>query len=958
MNTKVLYLTYFMRLALLLFITSVFQACVDNKYDLDKDLSLEVSVGGKHLAVPLGTTSNIYLDSLVDAKDGDILNFLENGDFALSKTDSLDIKIPKIDPVNITVQGLDIDPISVKVDNIQLPDDFTLGNFNENIPLGTDDIKLPVTSMEPIEVNKKKNIENGVQGIPIPSNTKVALEENKNFQFSFEKVDEVQNVNTIYFGATEQGTLAQVTVKLPEIITTTDHTIEDFSVTLPTGFVLANNPANTAGTVNGNTFSVTNYNPGNQKTINFSFYILRMNGNFSTTTTEISYSGNIECSINYKIASGTFNQSGAAEIGFEVEIPLSVRNADIATNNVPVQIAEQSININSKIEDIPEEIASVNTIYFDETGNEINISISPLELPVTLSGNMVQLKFPAEFRFKASDGLAAENILNIPVSELNSAAIITKTLHLESVELNQEIQNNEIILNKDIVLLAASLQLDASSSVNTEDLNTLSTKEIQVGVSSSNLKISHASVTTKGITIDIDRAKAGMDISEETPKELIAVQDVAFTQNPEVYLHLSFDGIPASVNKLKFKDYTIKFPEFLIFEGNEVQNNRLILNDEVTISEGFSKTLVIKQFSFGNNNPIADEHITINDSIILDGQLYIQESDLNSDDLANIIIRPTVSITPMELGVVSGKIDPEIDPEKETVDIGDIPDFMKDDDVVLDIMNPLITVNAGNSIGVPVNADLNIRPMQKGNVITGGVVNASIGIEPTGVLGSTTWSNFWISDTQEGMPSNYIYVPTPNLPNLIRKVPDSISIVVNAEADPNALHSIDLSIPEYKLQVKYNISVPIKLGKDLNIIYHDTIDDFNKDIKDYVDYVTEAQILTEIDNTIPLEMICSAEAIDVNKNILRGIEVSAPEKVKASGWDAAIGETTLTQTSFSLILKETVPGEMSKLDGLVFKISAKANSTVAGATLKKDQYLKISAKMKVPGGVTVDIDDL
>lgn len=45
MNTKVLYSTYFMRFILLLFIVPAFQACIDNKYDLDKDLSLEISVG-------------------------------------------------------------------------------------------------------------------------------------------------------------------------------------------------------------------------------------------------------------------------------------------------------------------------------------------------------------------------------------------------------------------------------------------------------------------------------------------------------------------------------------------------------------------------------------------------------------------------------------------------------------------------------------------------------------------------------------------------------------------------------------------------------------------------------------------------------------------------------------------------------------------------------------------------
>lgn len=108
--------------------------------------------------------------------------------------------------------------------------------------------------------------------------------------------------------------------------------------------------------MSGNTFSVTNYDPGTQKTINFSFYIRQMSGNFSTNATEISYSDDLQCSVDYKVVSGKFNQTGTAEIGLEINIPLSMRSADIATQDIPVQLAEQNINVNSKIEDIPQEI--------------------------------------------------------------------------------------------------------------------------------------------------------------------------------------------------------------------------------------------------------------------------------------------------------------------------------------------------------------------------------------------------------------------------------------------------------------------------------------------------------------------------------------------------------------------------------------------------------------------------
>lgn len=955
---KVLSLPHFMRLVLLLATACAFHACIDNKYDLDKDLSLEVNVGGKHLAIPLGSTSNIYLDSLVDAKDGDVLNFLENGDFALSKTDSLDIKIPKIDPVNITVQGLEIDPILVAVNNVQLPENFDLGNFSKNVSLGIGNIDLSVESMQPIQVTKNKPLPDIQPGTPLPPSISVTLEDDEDFNFSFGKPDEIKAIKAIYFGEPDKGTPANITLGLPASISSGNHIIEELSITMPEGFVLREDPQNnTGGIVRGNTFSLTNYNPQNQKTLVFSFYILKMSGNFSPDDTRHSYSGQMHYAVKYRVNNGQLDGSGdEAKINLDIHIPLSFRSADVATDDIPVSLSEQNIDISSSIKDIPEEIASVKTVYFDETANEIDINISALQLPVELSGNNLQLRFPASFHFQPSDGLSAGNILNISPAELDAGAI--RKLHLKSIDLNQEVQNQEITLSENIVLQSASLRLNGSENVNTGDLSELSGKQIGITVSGESLKISHSSVTTKGVTVDIDHASTDMDISEKTPKELIAVQDVKFTQNPEVRVHLAFDGLPSSVEKLRLKGYTITFPDFIVFEGNEVQNHKLVLNEEFNVSGGFTKILKIEKFSFGDQNPISNEYITIHDSITLGGQLFIKESDLGSDELANITIRPQISIDPMELGVVTGKIDPEIDPEQEMVDIGDIPDFMKDDSVVLDIMHPLITVNASNTIGVPVRADLTMTPELNNKPISSGVINASIAVSPALIPGQPAWSNFWISDTQEGMPASYTYVATPNLPNLIRKVPDSIAIVVNAAVNPDVLHSVDLSVPEYKLQVVYNISVPIKLGKDLNIIYHDTIDDFHSDIKDYVDYVTEVQMFTEIDNTIPLEMTCSALAIDVDKRVLKGITVSAPQKVTPAGWDSRTGQTTLSHTSFPLVLHETVKGEMSKLDGIVFKISAKANSTVAGATLKRDQYLKISAKMKVPGGITVDIDDL
>lgn len=39
-------------------------SCVDNKYDLDKDIDMTVNVGGEHLTIPAGSSDTAYLSKI------------------------------------------------------------------------------------------------------------------------------------------------------------------------------------------------------------------------------------------------------------------------------------------------------------------------------------------------------------------------------------------------------------------------------------------------------------------------------------------------------------------------------------------------------------------------------------------------------------------------------------------------------------------------------------------------------------------------------------------------------------------------------------------------------------------------------------------------------------------------------------------------------------------------------
>ena len=53
-------------------------SCVDDAYDLDKDIDMTVTVGGDNLALPASSTEFISLSKLFDLDEGSALKTIQN----------------------------------------------------------------------------------------------------------------------------------------------------------------------------------------------------------------------------------------------------------------------------------------------------------------------------------------------------------------------------------------------------------------------------------------------------------------------------------------------------------------------------------------------------------------------------------------------------------------------------------------------------------------------------------------------------------------------------------------------------------------------------------------------------------------------------------------------------------------------------------------------------------------
>lgn len=158
------------------------QSCVDNDYDLNKDMNLVVNVGGGQLSVPGSSTEQFSLKKLLDLDPESSIQpadeatakmyKLEEGDYVLIQEGDETNSSFNIDPININLNGgaqatdhvifppipdyLPIPVTSVSVTlGAQDTDEFNLGidPFKNNIDLSEDNVTSEVVSLTHVTTN-------------------------------------------------------------------------------------------------------------------------------------------------------------------------------------------------------------------------------------------------------------------------------------------------------------------------------------------------------------------------------------------------------------------------------------------------------------------------------------------------------------------------------------------------------------------------------------------------------------------------------------------------------------------------------------------------------------------------------------------------------------------------------------------------------------------------------------
>ena len=146
-------------------------SCVDNKYDLDKDIDMTVNVGGEHLTIPAGSSDTAYLSKIIEVEEGDILQpDATTRVYHLTKKDDIDVKPTTVKEVTISETTTNLSPteiVNATSSSVEVPATVTtFGDFeakSNNIDealkeLGALYAKAPVDLILTIDFQKEQNL--------------------------------------------------------------------------------------------------------------------------------------------------------------------------------------------------------------------------------------------------------------------------------------------------------------------------------------------------------------------------------------------------------------------------------------------------------------------------------------------------------------------------------------------------------------------------------------------------------------------------------------------------------------------------------------------------------------------------------------------------------------------------------------------------------------------------------
>ena len=481
--------------------------------------------------------------------------------------------------------------------------------------------------------------------------------------------------------------------------------------------------------------------------------------------------------------------------------------------------------------------------------------------------------------------------------------------------------------------------------------------------------------------------ETAIEINEEVPEYIAGIGKIELNSVMSISMRLSRDDGHSEGEITIGEGFSLVFPDYItivkeggsvdyeVLDGNVV---RFASSASLTPSAPLGFRLGIAGIDFGR---MPEGQGLVNGRIIIDDIIGMQDVSISanarsfgeviSDLPSSLSIDIDMSVSDIEIETVEVVFNPEITVDDQTVEIGEMPEFLSEEGNRLDLYSPVITLMVTNDspVSAVLQADITSysNDSQTASIHLG---NEDAGAADAVVLRSGV-TPVYIVRRAEDVPdgpvaatNDPVIIVRDDLSELIATIPDKMTV---SDIDVRVLQeTIEFDLvnapDKYSFSFGYDINVPLAFGEELAVSYPYDITGLNETLNPSssddngsleIDF-SEASVFLTFVNEIPLDLSVAASPIDKDGNVIgSGIDVELTGIEGNSAVTVGAGNVGSPSESPAVIRIRADRESLMKLDGFRLDLKGSCGSGFAGVALNENQGIQLKdISVNIKGGVS------
>ncbi len=444
-----------------------------------------------------------------------------------------------------------------------------------------------------------------------------------------------------------------------------------------------------------------------------------------------------------------------------------------------------------------------------------------------------------------------------------------------------------------------------------------------------------------GVKLDIDGNISLMDYTFTAPNEVKKLNYVELGDGAALKIDISVPGV-TRLAKLE-----ITLPQQLVVTNQsggsfDPSTNKLTLTNYSVSAGKLTLNFLVTRINTELNT---DNTFTLKGNV----HMYVDVAELAVPNPCPSALNFSGAVTTATINVsaANGQFKPTIDAQEVgSTTINSLPAFLTDKRVVADVDNPQIwlTLQSNMPLGGYVEAKLSSTTSTEDVILSKAKGNQL----PIAANGTT---RLVICRKAPSGLSGYTPVIAPDLSKLIMKLEEGMKIdidVTKFEAEQSGDVTVKLGY-NYTFTPSYRFKAPLALGDQAEVVYKETEDDWNKDLKDFqLTSASKVFLTASVNNGVPADLEVNIKPLDVKGAGLAGLIVKPIKNKVLAGETVGVIQYEITDPHGA---------GLKDLNGVEYEllVVAPSSATDKGKALNKNQKITIkTTDLQLNGKVIID----